>query len=137
MFKKMLLWITANAILPILVPAIFLSALQWFREGTFPLDQIFMDLIRDGFYIFSAMALLFSLFEDYSVFKHCTSALSGVLITLFVLCTCGIFYFSMSDPHYMENNLSQFSIIWGSSALYAGILKYRQLKYRKNNSITD
>ena len=128
MKKKLTLWFIANALLPIAVPVLFLAGLTWFKNGTFPIWDITKSLVEHGFYIFSATALLFSLFEDYRSLKDCTTILDGVFIVLALAATCVMFQLSYSDVSYMASHLLQFILVWLFSAIYATILKIRQIK---------
>lgn len=135
MIKQIILWLIANAVLTILVPIIFLSGLTWFKEGNFPFVCILNNLILQGFYIFSAMALLCSLFEEYRLFKICTTAIDGIAITILILCTCGIFYLTENDKEYVSKHCFQFYTVWLSSAVYASVIKWRLLKYKNTYRI--
>lgn len=132
MFKKIGLWFTMNAILPILVPVLFLAGGQWLSDGTFPLKDLFFQLTDSGFYIFSAATLVFSLYEEYDVCKRCISILMQTFLVLMMLVTLTMFYqIQNNSADYVNEHYKQFFITWFMTALLAGIVKYKILNYKR------
>lgn len=132
MFRQLLFWFLANAILPIAIPVLCLCTASWLYDGSFPFWEDFMSLLEKGFYIFSALALIFSLFEENEKFKMCANTYEGMIIAGAILVTCVMFYLiETKDEQYIKNHITQFLIIWLASALYAGYVKYKLLKFNK------
>lgn len=132
--KKILLWLTANAILPIVFPAFFLAIIAWIKDGTFPLIQLTLQLIQEGFYVFSALTLVFSLYEDYDLTKRCVTPIMQSWLVLMSVLTSLMFYVMRQDPssEYMSKNLFQFFTIWLMTAISAIIVKFKILKLKKD-----
>ena len=132
MLRQLILWFLANAILPIVVPVLCLCTASWLYDGTFPFGDDFMSLLEKGFYIFSALALIFSLFEESDKLKLCTNTYEGMIIAAAIVVTCIMFYLiETKDEQYIKNHISQFLMIWGASAFYASYVKYKLLKFNK------
>lgn len=133
MIRQLFMWFLANAILPILVPVICLCVASWLYDGSFPFVEDFIALLEKGFYIFSALALIFSLFEESEKFRLCANAYEGMIIAGAILVTCIMFYLiETKDDQYIKTHVGQFLIIWFASAFYAGYLKYKLLKFNKS-----
>lgn len=129
--KQLFLWFLVNALLPMIIPALFLAVVAWFGDGSFPFGEQFVILLNSGFYIFSASALVFSLYEEYGVFKQCVGPLMQIGLVLLLIATLGMFYQIQNESaDYIKGHLSQFYIIWGMTALFAGIIKYKIIKYK-------
>ena len=125
-------WGVANAILPIVVPILVLAGGDWLFADNINLSQSLKKLIYEGFYIFSAMTLVFSLFEDYSAFQHSIKPVAGMILMLPMMATCIIFYATEKNNgvDYFSNHLMQFFCMWGILALYATFIKYKILKFK-------
>lgn len=134
MSKRITLWLIVNAVLPILVPAFFLAFMQWIKEGSFPFFLTLVQLIKEGFYVFSALTLIFSLYEDYYLIKRCISPILQTWVVLMVISTSYQFYIMRQDPSsdYMSKNLFQFIVIWTSTVITAILIKYKLLKHKHN-----
>lgn len=132
-WKRITIWFIVNAILPILVPAFFLAIIPWFKDGSFPFFSLIVELIKEGFYVFSALTLILSLYEDYGILKKCVQPLLQSWVVLMTIATCIMFYLMRQDPtsHYMEHSLTQFFLIWLATATTAIIIKYKILKIKK------
>ncbi len=135
--KKLCRWFVANSLLPILAPVIFLCIVEWYRNDAFPFGEIFMELLWGGFYVFSALALIFSLIEDYHIFKMAgIGSLQGAFLMLLVILTLYIFYLiHTEDALYIQNHSFQFILIWLLSAVSATSIKYKILKYKEGVKI--
>lgn len=132
--KKILLWLTANAVLPIVFPAFFLAIVAWIKDGSFPLIQLTIQLIREGFYVFSALTLVFSLYEDYDLTKRCVTPIMQSWLVFMSVLTSLMFYVMRQDStsEYMSNNLFQFFTIWGMTVVSAIIVKFKILKLKQS-----
>ncbi len=129
-------WFLANALLPIFVPVLFLSGVEWFQNGTFPFDQIFGDLLGNGFYVFSALALIFSLLEDNPVLKMCMGYMGGAWLMLLTILSLYMFFLIQTeDSKYVENNWFQFGIVWVLSAVSALYYKKEMIDYKIRNAV--
>ena len=134
MIKKLLLWFIVNAILPIFVPVLFLAACVWIRNsnGDFPFYDLFFDLINSGFYIFSALALVFSLYEDFNICQRCIGLLMLTFLVVLMFLTLAMFYqMHNNSSEYISEHQFQFYTVWGVTAIFAGIVKYKILRYKK------
>lgn len=122
----------ANALLPILAPVVFLCIIYWFQDGSFPFLTVFLDLTKNGFYVFSALALIFSLLEDYPVLKMSgMGPLYGAFLMLLVIMTLYMFLLIQTkDSQYVSNHGLQFAIIWIATALSAIYAKYKLINYK-------
>lgn len=134
LWNRIGVWFLVNAILPILVPAFFLAVIPWLKDGSFPIFSLIMDLIKEGFYVFSALTLIFSLYEDYGLLKKVVNPLLQTWVVLMAIATSIMFYLMRQDAtaHYMAHNLFQFSVIWICTVMLAVIIKYRMLKFKRN-----
>lgn len=131
-FKKILAWFLVNALLPIILPVLFLSVVKWFNNGTFPFIDLFFTLIGNGFYIFSAATLIFSLYEDYNICKKCIGIIMQTCLVVMLIITLWMFYMIQQETaRYVSEHQIQFYITWLMTALFAGIGKYRIVKYKK------
>lgn len=132
--KQILLWFFVNAILPIVIPALFLAAVAWIADGSFPFIDLLQQLMKEGFYVFSAMTLVFSLYEEYDILKKCVKPLMQIWLVLVVIATLGMFYLMRRDTsaQYIETNQLQFYIIWAMTAISASIIKYKMLILKRN-----
>ena len=135
--KKILLWLFANAVLPIVFRAFFLAIVAWIKDGSFPLIQLTVQLIQEGFYVFSALTLVFSLYEDYDLTKRCVTPIMQSWLGFMSVLTSLMFYVMRQDPasEYLSKNLFQFYSIWVATAISAIVVKYRILKLKRNLSI--
>lgn len=131
-WKRIGIWFLVNAILPILVPAFFLAVIPWLKDGSFPIFSLIGSLIKEGFYVFSALTLIFSLYEDYGLLKRCVSPLFQTWVVCMAIATSIMFYLMRQDTtaHYMAHNLFQFFVIWIVTVMLAIIIKYRILKLK-------
>lgn len=133
MIRKLFRWFMANVMLPIFAPAFFMCIIYWFQDGSFPLWVVFLDLVKNGFYVFSALALIFSLLEDYPNLKMSgIGPLYGAFLMLLVVMTLYMFYLIQTkDSQYVSSHGIQFGIIWGLTALSAFYAKYKLIKYKR------
>lgn len=130
--KNIILWFLVNAFLPIISPALFLAVIAWFSDGTFPFMDIFLKLIDGGFYIFSAAALVFSLYEEYNICEKCIGLLMQTSLVIMLVVTLGMFYVIHKESvDYVNQHHTQFYITWFMTAALAGIGKYKILRYKK------
>lgn len=113
MVGKILLWLLVNAVLPIVIPASFLAMVAWIKDGSFPIVQISIQLLQEGFYVFSALALVFSLYEEYGIVRLCVGPLTQTWLVLMAFAILIMFYMMRQDEaaSYMTINLPQFIII--------------------------
>ena len=135
--KKILLWLIANAVLPIVFPAFFLAIVAWIKDGSFPLVHLTVQLIQEGFYVFSALTLVFSLYEDYDLTKRCVTPMMQSWLVFMSVLTSLMFYVMRQDPsaEYMSKNLFQFFTIWILTAISTITVKYKILKLKSNLSV--
>lgn len=132
MFSKITAWFAVNALLPIIVPVLFLAIVSWFGDGTFPFVHLFIDLINSGFYIFSAATLIFSLYEEYRICEQCIKPGMQTILVLLMIASLFMFYkIQTATDSYVKGHQLQFYIVWGFTALFAGIVKYKILRYKK------
>ena len=133
MIKKLFGWFMANALLPILAPVIFMCTVYWFEDGSFPFITVFLELVRNGFYVFSALALIFSLTEDYSDLKMSgIGPFYGALLMLIVILTLYMFFLIQTeDSLYVSNHGLQFGLVWLFTALVAFYAKFKLIKYKR------
>lgn len=131
LFLTLARWVFANAILPILVPVLILVGGDWFFADHINVSESLTKLVYEGFYIFSAMTLVFSLFEDYAVFQAEVKPVAGMLMMLPMMGTCIIFYATEKNGvDYFSSHIFQFFCMWGALAIYATYLKYRIVSYK-------
>ena len=133
--KRIFLWLFANALLPIAFPAFFLAFLAWIKDGSFPLIDLTIQLIKEGFYVFSALTLVFSLYEDYDLTKRCITPMKQSWLGFMALLTSGMFYVMRQNPEYLSNNLFQFYAIWVATVVSATVIKYQILKLKRRIAI--
>lgn len=125
-------WVFANAILPILVPVLILVGGDWFFADHINVSESLTKLVYEGFYIFSAMTLVFSLFEDYAIFQSVVKPLAGMLLMIPMLGTCIIFYATEKyGVSYFSSHIIQFLCMWVVLAIYSTFLKYRIVNYKQ------
>lgn len=138
MIKKLFRWFMANALLPILAPVLFMCATDWFRDGSFPFLALFLELVKNGFYVFSALALIFSLLEDYPDLKMSgIGPFWGACFMLLVVMTLYMFLLIQTkDSHYVSSHGYQFGVIWIFSALAATYAKYKLICYKRLNKLS-
>lgn len=136
MIAKLLRWFVANTVLPVFAPVLFLCLVDWFQDDTFLFGMKFLELTRNGFYVFSALALIFSLIEDFHLFK-----LSGVgsgygawLMFLIIVTLLMFYLIQTKDSLYIQNHSLQFVVVWFLSAISAISAKYKIIKYKTNNN---
>lgn len=134
MGKQITLWFLANAFLPIVVPALFLAVVAWFIDGSFPLKLLLEQLIKEGFYIFSALTLVFSLYEEYGLLKKCVGPLMQTWLVLMAIATLGMFYVMRKDAttNYVAAHQLQFYVIWITTAISAIVVKFKILRLKTN-----
>ena len=133
---QLLRWFLANALLPIFAPVLFISVVSWFEDGSFPIGDVFQQLIKSGFYVFSALALVFSLLEDYPILKLSgLGPLIGAFSMLVVIATLYMFYLIQTkDASYVKDHILQFSIVWVLTALLAFYIKRKLIVYKQTNA---
>lgn len=132
MVVKIVAWFLVNAVLPIMVPVLFLAIVVWFGDGTFPVKRLFFELVDSGFYIFSAATLIFSLYEDYSICEKCIKPLMQTVLVLLMIATLFMFYkIQVETADYVNSHQLQFYIIWMATAVFAGIVKFKILRYKE------
>lgn len=132
MVKKLFLWFVVNAFLPIFVPIVFLASNVWINEGKFPCFELFKSLTNSGFYIFSASTLVFSIYEEYSICKKCIGIGMQTCLVVLMFLTL-VMFLQMYDGYegYITEHKSQFYVVWGATAISAGIAKFKILKYKQ------
>lgn len=138
MIKNLSRWFMANALLPILAPVIFLCIVYWFQDGSFPFLREFLNLVKNGFYVFSALALIFSLLEDYHLLKISgIGPIYGAGFMLLVIMTLYMFLLIQTkDSQYVSSHGIQFVIIWLATALSSIYAKYKIINYKKLNGLS-
>ena len=135
MIQKLFRWFMANALLPILAPVLFMCIVYWFHDGSFPFMEVLLKLIKNGFYVFSALALIFSLLEDYPKLKMSgIGPIQGAFYMLLVILTLYMFLLIQTkDSDYISSHGIQFGATWLATVISAFYAKYQILKY--NNLI--
>lgn len=136
--KKVGVWLLVNAILPIVLPVIIIRFGEFFSSDLVDskLEDKFDFLIKDGFYIFSACTLVFSLVEDF--FKRCSfSKLDMVLCVVLTICfilTAIFFWQSYSDPEkvFIQEHRILFFSVWIVTALFSTFTKVIMEVNKKN-----
>ena len=137
MIRKLFRWFIANTLLPILAPVLFLCTISWFKDGSFPFVEVFLELVKNGFYVFSALSLIFSLLEDYPNLKMSgMGPVQGAFNMLLVIMTLYVFLLIQTkDSQYVSSHALQFAVIWILTALSAFYAKFNLLKYKSNNGL--
>ncbi len=87
--------------------------------------------MSQGYYIFSALTLICSLFEDYKILKYCINPLQFIVIGILLTLTMGMFYVHYINNLYLKNHFLQFMLVWIALVTYAIYLKYRIVLYKK------
>ncbi|MDE6768497.1 MAG: hypothetical protein K2J78_02095 [Muribaculaceae bacterium] len=130
--KQLLLWFIVNAILPIVFPALILAVMAWFDDGSFPIVGLLQQLIGEGFYVFSALTLVFSLYEEYGLLKRCVGLWMQTWLVFMAMATSLVFYqMRQGNPvEYMVNHQFQFYSIWLMTAIPAFVIKYKILRIK-------
>lgn len=94
---------------------------------------MFQELTINGFYVFSALALYFSLFEDYDIYAKCTKLFMIIWQCLLMIATLAMFYKMYNeDVRYFINNSPQFLTVWSLTAIFSIIKKVHIIKYKQN-----
>lgn len=135
--KKLSLWLFANAILPILIPVLFLCVWDLYVSNTFPFWSITMELFDEGFFIFSTSTLIFSLVEEHSVCKECLKPLVIIILCILLFGTGIMFVLNDSNTNYMLNHKIVFLITWLATVLFAGVAKFEVISYKKKNKLQE
>lgn len=124
-------WLLANAILPIVAPILVLLIGDWLFGGIVELSTAIKKLMYEGFYIFSAMTLLFSLIEDFETFQKAIKPLAAMILMLPIVGTCVIFYMTEKNGlDFFANHLTQFFVLWGALVAYAAFIKIKTIIYK-------
>lgn len=131
MFKKLVIWFIVNAFLPIFVPVVFLASNVWLNDGMFPFFKLFNSLTDSGFYIFSALTLVFSIYEEYSICKKCIGIEMQTLLVILMFITLVMFMQIYNGQEYVIGHKSQFYIVWLATAMSAGFAKFKILNYKQ------
>ena len=87
--------------------------------------------------MFSALTLVFSLYEDYDLTKRCVTPMMQSWLVFMSVLTSLMFYVMRQDPsaEYMSKNLFQFFTIWILTAISTITVKYKILKLKSNLSV--
>lgn len=133
MIQKLFRWFMANALLPILAPVLFMCIIYWFQDGSFPFMDVLLKLTKNGFYVFSALALIFSLLEDYPKLRMSgIGPMQGALYMLLVIMTLYMFLLIQTkDADYISSHGIQFGATWLATVISAFYAKYQIIKYNK------
>lgn len=130
--SKVFMWLLVNAIIPILIPVICIWGANWlFTRVTITFWNLFKNFMSQGYYIFSALTLICSLFEDYKILKYCINPLQFIVIGILLTLTMGMFYVHYINNLYLKNHFLQFMLVWIALVTYAIYLKYRIVLYKK------
>lgn len=124
-------WLLADAILPMLVPVATLALGNAFWADRIDVLGSANKLLYEGFYIFSSMALVFSLFEDYSTFQKAISPVLAMFLMAPMFATCLIFYESQKHDSYFVTHLWLFFGTWMSLLIYATYIKIKMIKFKQ------
>lgn len=128
----LLRWFLANAVFPIVIPILVLVAGDWFFADKIDIPVSAQKLLYEGFYIFSAMTLLFSLFEDYKAFQDSIKPVEAMILMIPMIGTCIIFYATERNGlTYFANHIIQFLSLWVVLALYAVFIKIKIIIYKQ------
>ena len=131
--KKLFLWLLANAILPILIPVLFLCFADLLVSNIFPFWDKTIKLFDEGFYIFSAATLVFSLVEEHSACEKCLRHHIIILLCVLLFCTGVMFCLKYYDNDYIQNHKIVFLSTWFATSLFAIIAKFEVISYKKKN----
>lgn len=128
----LLRWFLANAVFPILIPILVLVAGDWFFADKIIVPELVQKLFYEGFYIFSAMTLMFSLFEDFKTFQEALKPLEAMILMVPMIGTCIIFYATERNGlTYFADHLIQFFSLWVALAFYATFIKTKIILYKQ------
>ncbi len=129
---KVLIWLLVNAIVPVLVPVVCIWGTDWmFGDSTTSFWNQFMVFMAQGYYIFSALTLFCSLFEDYKFMKSCASPLGYISMGFFLAITMGMFYYQYNNPLYLRSHYLQFFSLWLALVACAIYLKFQIVYIKK------
>lgn len=133
MINRLFRWFIANSILGILVTLFCFCTIDWFLTGKFDFIYTFKDFLWSGCFTFTAVTLIFSLVEDYPIFKKAEIGFaSGVWLTILIISTMFFFYSDYkSHFHFIKEHSIQFAIIWFLSAISATFIKYRLISNQR------
>lgn len=125
----LLLWLLANAIIPIGLPAFFLwsvKVLQGEKDVCFL--NLFQQLLENGFYVFSSLALACSLLENLKEFNKTVHWVEASLITALILAIGFMFYqVEFVNKNYFIDNFSLFLCVWIALAAVSSEVKFRMI----------
>ena len=126
---SLLLWLSANALAPIILPVFFLYAVKLLQgEQDVSFCILFQQLLAEGFYIFSSLALACSLLEDYKVFNKTINWIEAALITSFMIAIGYIFYqVKFVNENYFMEHFNVFLMVWIPLAIVSSELKFRMI----------
>jgi hypothetical protein len=136
--KSLVVWYLINLILPIAVPVFFLWACSYPTGTSYSFYEIFMELLRNGFYIFTSTLLVVSIFQDSEVAKkevewYDNMALFGFLFVV------GILYMSdnpinkISKTFDFKNEFETVKGIFLFGIIFAGYMKLKILWHQQYN----
>ncbi len=133
--SKVLVWLLVNAIVPILIPVVCIWGADWFfRESTTGFWDLCKDFMFQGYYVFSALTLICSLFEDYRAMRYCVNTWHSIIIGVLMTLTMGMFYVQYINSCYLQSHYMQFMIVWGALVLYAILIKFQIVIYKRKNN---
>lgn len=124
--KKVFWWLVANAVIPVLIPVVCIWGANWmFSFPNITFCDLFKNFMAQGYYIFSALTLICSLFEDYKALKYCIDPLQFIVIGILLTLTMGMFYLQYVNNQYLQSHYLQFMSVWVALVVYAIYLKYK------------
>jgi hypothetical protein len=137
MIWKLIRYILLNAVLPTIVPALTFAIAAWFINGSFPFWDSFWKLWYDGFYIFSVLALVFSLYDERNnVLKAAIGIWFQSFVVVLALFTLIFFYKSYGNESFVSEHLWQSYSIWVLTVIVTTLTKYKILKYKNELGIS-
>jgi hypothetical protein len=133
--KSLVAWYFINLILPIAIPNFFLWACKFPTGENKSFCDIFIELLRNGAYIFTGTLLIFSIFQDSKIAKQVVEWYDYLVLFAFLFLV-GIIYMSDNPINSMSNTFDfkkEFQTaenIFIFGILYAGFIKLKVLWYQ-------
>lgn len=123
-------WVFFNALVPVIFPIFLLMIGDWLFEGHIAIEKSIKKLMYEGFYIFSAITLIFNLLENYSAFKKAVTPLAAMVMMIPAVCISIIFYQTEKEGLcFFTEHVQQFILVWIFMVLCAAYLKYKIIYY--------
>jgi hypothetical protein len=138
-FKSLITWYLINLILPIIIPVFFLWTCSYPTGISNSFYKIFIELLRNGFYIFTGTLLVISIFQDTKIVKQVVEWYDYLLLFGFLFLV-GIIYMSDNPINPISNSSFNFEREFGTAkniflfgVIFAGYVKLKVLCYQQYN----